>query len=104
MESSTCCLPRVPANGKFWLKNAVLACGTAVDIRIEDGRIRAVIPAGEAPCCAPGLCLDGGAVCPLGLGQAIGPQQPADLLLTLANGRTVEMRGGQIAGLSGAHL
>jgi len=100
MNAATCCLARIPANGKFWLKNAALDDAPSADIRIEDGRIRAVIPAGEAPCCAPGLDLDGGAVRPLSPGGRIAAGQPADLSVTLCGGRTVEMHGGHIPGMT----
>lgn len=107
MTATACCLARIPANGKFWLKNAALD-GTPpaniqmADIRIEDGRIRAIIPAGESPCCAPGLDLDGGTVRPLGPEGRIAAGQPADLSVTLCNGRTAEMRAGHIPGLTAA--
>ena len=100
MTATTCCLARIPPNGKFWLKNALLDGVGSVDIRIEDGRIRAIIPAGEAPCCAPGLDLNGGAVCPLDDAARVDTGQPADLRVTLCSGRTVEMRAGRIAGLA----
>ena len=108
MSASTCCLlGRLPANGKFWLKRARIdpshlpadvGGGTPFfDIRIEEGRIRAVLPAGEAPCCAPGLDLDGGTVAPLHENGRVGPGQPADLTLTMPQGRRVDMQGGQMA-------
>jgi len=105
MTTTACCLARIPANGKFWLKNATLDGAPPpgirmADIRIEDGRIRAIIPAGESPCCAPGLDLDGGAVRPLAPDGRVAAGQPADLSVTLRNGRTAEMRAGRIPGLT----
>ncbi|SMH43744.1 hypothetical protein [Azospirillum agricola] len=107
MTAPSCCLARIPANGKFWLKNAALENAPSsgfrmADIRIEDGRIRAVIPAGESPCCAPGLDLDGGAVRALAPDGHVGAGQPADLSVTLCGGKVVEMHAGHIAGLPGA--
>jgi len=108
MNAPSCCLARIPANGKFWLRNAALddspsatdgRAGIRADIRIEEGRIRAVIPAGEAPCCAPGLDLDGGSVRPLGPDGRVAAGFPADLSVTLCEGRIVEMRAGHIPGL-----
>ncbi len=101
----TCCLARIPANGKFWLKNVALdaAPPTGIriaDIRIEDGRIRAVLPAGDSPCCAPGLDLDGRILRPLTPAGRIEAGQPADLLVPLRDGRTVEMHAGHIPGLT----
>lgn len=89
----------LPANGKYWLKRARLelsrtdgcdpalcaaaACdGTLLaDVRIEDGRIRAVLPAGGAPCCCPGIDLGGGTVRPLPGTARVAPGAPADLLV-----------------------
>lgn len=102
MNAPACCLARIPANGKFWLRNAAPDGQPPADIRIEGGRIRAVIPAGEAPCCAPGLDLDGGAVRPLAPAGRVAAGEPADLSVTLCGGRTVEMRGGRMPGLSPA--
>ncbi|CAO3433960.1 hypothetical protein [Azospirillum doebereinerae] len=99
MNAPVCCLARIPANGKFWLRNAALDDSLPADIRIEEGRIRAVIPAGEAPCCAPGLDLDGGSVRALAPGGSIAAGFPADLSVTLCGGRIVEMRAGHIPGL-----
>ncbi len=100
MTVTACGLARIPANGKFWLKNAALDGAPPADIRIEDGRIRAVLPAGEAPCCAPGLDLNGGAVRPLAADGRVAAGQPADLSLTLCHGRIAEMRAGHIPGLT----
>lgn len=112
--STTCLLGRLLANGKFWLKRARidaahLAAGHSADsppigpdgfaladLRIEQGRIRAILPAGESPCCAPGLCLDGGAVRPLEADGRIGPGLPADLALVTADGERLVMQGGQM--------
>jgi hypothetical protein len=83
--------PRLPESGRYWLKRARVALadlrdgdlagrlagdggadGTAlVDIRIEEGRIRAVLPAGVAPCCSPGVWLDGRVVRPAGEGGLV---------------------------------
>ncbi|MBP2301037.1 hypothetical protein [Azospirillum picis] len=95
MSAPTCCLARIPANGRFWLKNAEV-CGGFCDIRIEDGRIRALLPAGDAPCCAPGLDLEGGAVRPLASGGTVEAGEPADLWVTLCGGRTVTMHAGRL--------
>lgn len=116
MSGSICCLlGRLPANGKFWLKRACVAaihlggdtppvgpdgCLLA-DIRIEDGRIRALLPAGESPCCAPGLGLDGGAVEPLSAGGRVAPGEPADLALSMPNGRRVVLRAGRMVPVDG---
>ncbi|AWK88736.1 hypothetical protein [Azospirillum thermophilum] len=67
MEPASCCLSRLPLSGKFWLKRALVDAALLTgdtpppdpdgrllaDIRVEAGRIRAVLPAGEAPCCSP---------------------------------------------------
>ena len=95
MSAPTCCLARIPANGKFWLKNARVPDGLR-DIRIEDGRVRALVPAGESPCCAPGLDLDGGMVRRIDNGGAVAAGVPADLWVTLCGGRTVPMRAGRL--------
>jgi cytosine deaminase len=67
---------------KYWLKKASVplslladppgdvASGVGrdglafVDLRIEHGKISAVLPGGTAPCCGPGVNLDGGQVWP----------------------------------------
>lgn len=105
-------LVRLPESGKFWLKRAridrarpaggspapaLAGAAPLFDLRVEEGRIRAVLPAGEAPCCAPGLDLDGAAVRPLDGSGTIGEGQPADLSITWACGRRLELRGGKIA-------
>ncbi|PWC34334.1 hypothetical protein [Azospirillum sp. TSO35-2] len=95
MSAPTCCLARIPANGKFWLKNARVP-DALCDIRIEDGRIRALVPAGDSPCCAPGLDLDGGAVRRLDGDGPVEAGGTADLWVTLCSGRTVAMRGGRL--------
>ncbi|CAO3450753.1 hypothetical protein [Azospirillum largimobile] len=95
MSAPTCCLARIPASGKFWLKNALVHDGLR-DIRIEDGRVRALVPAGESPCCAPGLDLEGGEVCRLEDGGPVMAGDPADLRVTLCGGRTVAMWGGKL--------
>ncbi len=95
MSAPTCCLARIPASGKFWLKNA-LVHDALRDIRIEDGRVRALVPAGESPCCAPGLDLEGGKVRRMDDGGAVAAGDPADLWVTLCGGRTVPMRAGRL--------
>ncbi|MBP2294468.1 hypothetical protein [Azospirillum rugosum] len=112
--STTCLLGRLLANGKFWLKRARIDAAhlaadspaetpsagpdgfLLADLRIEQGRIRAILPAGESPCCAPGLCLDGGSVRPLEADGRIGPGLPADLMLVTAEGERLIMQGGQM--------
>ena len=108
--STSCLLARLLASGKFWLKGARiespdLAEGTPppgndgvllADLRIEGDRIRAVLPEGEAPCCAPGLWLDGGPVRPRGGGGAVGPGQPADLTVILPDGARLELEKGRV--------
>ncbi|WP_188259662.1 hypothetical protein [Azospirillum tabaci] len=109
-STSACLLARLLASGKFWLKRARIECpdlgeGTPppgadgvllADVRIEGDRIRAVLPAGEAPCCAPGLCLDGGPVRPRGCCNAVGPGQPADLTMILPDGARLDMEKGRV--------
>ncbi|WP_186464720.1 hypothetical protein [Azospirillum brasilense] len=109
-STSACLLARLLASGKFWLKRAriaspVLGEGTPppgadgallADVRIEGDRIRAVLPAGEAPCCAPGLCLDGGPVRPRGGCAAVGPGQPADLTVILPDGARLDIEQGRV--------
>ncbi|MDQ2102025.1 hypothetical protein [Azospirillum isscasi] len=108
--STSCLLARLLASGKFWLKRARIESpdlgeGTPppgadgallADLRIEGDRIRAVLPAGEAPCCAPGLCLDGGPVRPRGGCCAVGPGQPADLTVFLPDGLRLDMEKGRV--------
>ncbi len=116
--STTCLLGRLLSNGKFWLKRARIDAAhlaadspplgppvgpdgaLLADLRIEQGIIRAILPAGESPCCAPGLCLDGGSVvplnAPLNAGGRIGPGLPADLVLVTADGERLIMQGGQM--------
>lgn len=95
MNAPTCCLARIPANGKFWLKNARVGDDLR-DIRIEDGRVRALVAAGESPCCAPGLDLDGGEVRRMDGEDPVTAGDPADLWVTLCGGRTVPMRAGRL--------
>lgn len=108
--STACLLERLLSNGKFWLKRARVdaahlapdtpAFGSdrvvLADLRIECGRIRAVLPAGESPCCAPGLCLDGGRVQPLSGAGRIGPGEPAELSLVMEDGTRLDIQGGQM--------
>jgi hypothetical protein len=93
---------------KYWLKRARVplhtvdgadglvadADGTALaDVRIECGRIRAVLAAGGAPCCCRGVDLDGGAVRPLAAGR-LAPGAPADLVVDCGPGGRVVLRAG----------
>jgi hypothetical protein len=108
MPELACCLQRIPGNGRYWLRHAridtafltegMLAYGpdgmALADLRIEEGRIRAVLPAGEAPCCAPGLELRGGIVRPADPEGWIGPGCPADLIVTFPEGRRLDLRAG----------
>jgi len=100
---------------KYWLKRArvclamvpdaatVLAPGAAadgsvlIDVRIEEGRIRAVLPAGSAPCCCRGIDLEGAWVVPLETGNTLDPGTPADLLIDRGGGRRLVLRGGAIS-------
>ena len=108
--------PRIPDTGRYWLKRVRIdtarldaplggallggalageADGTVLaDLRIEEGRIRAVLPAGEAPCCAPGPEIRGGRVSPQDPQGRIGPGHPADLIITDADGSLIELRAG----------
>lgn len=104
--------PRIPETGRYWLKRvridaALLDASVAgleagpegggtvlADLRIEDGRIRAVLPAGEAPCCAPGPEIRGARVRPLDPMGRIGPGQLADLIIADAEGTLIELRAG----------
>lgn len=95
MNAPTCCLARIPANGKFWLKNARVR-DELRDIRIENGRVRALVAAGESPCCAPGLDLEGGEVRRMDGDEPVAAGDPADLWVTLCGGRTVPMRAGRL--------
>ena len=109
-STSSCLLARLLASGKFWLKRARIdapdlgegappagADGALLaDVRIEGDRIRAVLPAGEAPCCAPGLCLDGAPVRPRGGCTAVCPGQPADLTVIFSDGERLEMEKGRV--------
>jgi len=106
---------RLQTADKYWLKRARaclariadaapdLAAGAAadgtvlVDLRIEDGRIRAILPAGGAPCCCRGVDLDGACVVPLEEGACIAPGAPADLLLDRGEGRRLVLRGGAVS-------
>ncbi|WP_208852163.1 hypothetical protein [Roseomonas genomospecies 6] len=108
--STSCLLARLTASGKFWLKRARIessdlgdgmphpgADGTLLaDLRIEGDRIRAVLPAGEAPCCAPGLCLDGGPVRPRGACRGVAAGQPADLTVFLPDGLRLDIEKGRV--------
>lgn len=103
---------RLPANGKFWLKSArirfdppeadrpafsrgVGGDGTVLaDLRIEEGRIRAILPAGTAPCCSPGIDLDGGRAEGAGGDVPLAAGNPADLELSCPGGARVRMKCG----------
>lgn len=97
--------------GKYWLKRARLPSvrlppplpvppdgeGFCLcDVRIECGAVRAVLPAGEAPCCCRGVDLDGARVCPLDPDALMAPGQPADLAIDGGPGRRVRLRAGII--------
>lgn len=93
----------LPASGRFWLKWVRLAgrssCGVAdigepVDLRVEGGVIRAILPAGEAPCCAPGLNLYGGHLAPITGGDCFGIGAPASFLVTWGDGVSKVMNRG----------
>lgn len=108
--STSCLLARLMASGKFWLKRARIEApylaesapppgadgALLADLRIEGDRIRAVLPAGEAPCCAPGLCLDGGPVRPRGACRGVAPGQPADLTIFLPDGVRLDIEKGRV--------
>lgn len=103
---------RLPANGKYWLKRArvlfdpppdaapgftpdALPDGTVLaDLRVEEGRIRAILPAGTAPCCSPGIDLDGGRVTAVGGTGALAPGGPADLDLSRPDGTSLVLERG----------
>lgn len=103
---------RLPANGKYWLKRArirfapppgeapAFAAGAAADgtvladVRIEDGRIRAVVPAGTAPCCSPGIDLDGGCARTLDGEGALATDGAADLELSPPGGTSLVLEAG----------
>lgn len=102
---------RLLATEKYWLKRARV-CLAAVsdagaelsvrcagdgsvlaDLRIEDGLIRAVLPAGSAPCCCRGVDLEGACVMPLVAGGALCVGGSADLLIDRGCERLVLRRG-----------
>lgn len=103
---------RLPANGKYWLKRARIRFeppaedmaaftggagddGTVLaDLRIEDGRIRAILPAGTAPCCSPGIDLDGGRAESAGSGRALVSGGSADLELSCPGGTRIFVKSG----------
>ena len=106
---------RLLATEKYWLKRArvclamvpdaapeltarVAADGSVLaDLRIEDGLIRAVLPAGGAPCCCRGVDLDGACVMPLEAGGSLRAGAPADLLIDRGLERRLVLRGGAIS-------
>ena len=110
---------RLLATEKYWLKRArvclanvpdavpelaarVAADGSVLaDLRIEDGRIRAVLPAGGAPCCCRGVDLEGACVVPLDEDGSLESGAPADLLIDRGAGagvaRRLVLRGGAVS-------
>ena len=106
---------RLLATEKYWLKRArvclamvadaepELGARTAADgsvladIRIEDGLIRAVLPAGSAPCCCRGVDLEGACVLPLEAGGSLRAGGPADLLIDRGAERRLVLRGGAVS-------
>lgn len=105
---------RLPANGKYWLKRARIRFdppaadwpaftqsagddGTVLaDLRIEDGRIRAILPAGSAPCCSPGIDVDGGRAAGVGTGGPLTAGDPADLELSCSGGTRLRIKSGSL--------
>ena len=105
---------RLLTTEKYWLKRARVClamisgtlpelaataadeCSVLADLRIEEGRIRAILPAGSAPCCSRGVDLDGACVVPLKAGGALCAGGPADLVIDHGPGRRVVLRGGAI--------
>lgn len=101
---------RLTSTEKYWLKRARVPVdrlagadpglaagidGTALaDLRVEEGMLRAVLPAGAAPCCARGLDLERALVLPLDEGGVIGPDRPADLLIERGPMGRVRLRRG----------
>lgn len=106
---------RLLATEKYWLKRARVCLATVpdaapelgvraaadgsvlADLRIEEGVIRAVLPAGSAPCCCRGVDLDGACVSPLEAGGALSAGASADLLIDRGQGRRLVLRGGAVS-------
>lgn len=102
---------RLPDTGRYWIKQARVVCarlvgvadtpaaerdGTVlVDIRVEDGRIRAVFPVGTAPCCCPGLSAAGAPVEAACRDGVMAVDGPADLILHLPSG-IVRLKNGAL--------
>ncbi len=100
---------------KYWLKRArvplamipdaipelvarVLEDGSVLaDLRIECGLIRAVLPAGGAPCCSRSADLDGASLVPLEEGGSLRAGAPADLLVSRGAGRRLVLRKGVVS-------
>lgn len=110
---------RLLATEKYWLKRArvclarvpdatpELAARVAgdgrvlADLRIEDGLIRAVLPAGGAPCCCRGVDLEGACVVPLEENGVLRAGTPADLSIDRGTGRRLVLRGGAVSAEGG---
>lgn len=106
---------RLLATEKYWLKRArvrlasvpdampelaarVAGDGSVLaDLRIEDGLIRAVLPAGGAPCCCRGVDLEGACTVPLDENGVLRSGAPADLLIDRGAGRRLVLRGGAVS-------
>ncbi len=101
------------SSGKYWLKRARIPLirlaapppsppdgdGFCLcDVRIECGAVRAVLAAGESPCCCRGIDLDGARVCPLEPDAVIQPGGAADFAIDGGPGRRVRLRAGAIDG------
>lgn len=99
------------STGKYWLKRARIPAVRLVpplpahpdadgfclcDVRIECGAVRAVLAAGESPCCCRGVDLDGARVCHLVPDALIRPGVAADLIIDGGPGRRVRLRAGAI--------
>lgn len=106
---------RLLSSEKYWLKRARMRLAQVADaapelaasqgadgfvladLRIEHGFIRAILPAGGAPCCCRGIDLEGACVAPLPAGAAAGSGSPADLVIDRSEGRRLILRNGAIS-------